>query len=335
MANSPVVSILSQYGRTSSVRRLHYACAPSVENGIRSFRLTHVVSPISIPRSIAVGRYNLSVRHRLPGQVRLCYKCQQAGHMARDCPQHITKKSKYMMSQEEAPQDTMPVDDHDDDPRTDTEREETSERALDNTEEIAQNLESGTYNDDNTFKEPAVDPTHETESGNDSGEQTIDPVPNDNVPKNDPTTATPLRGVTSEQSMTTPTINQHNQLDDTSPMQSTPANPTCQQMPPDTNTENPVQLQSMSDIPLSRKEVDDHIPRSRSPTPHESDNRRSRSTTPRNRSSRERSRSPSRETLYVPYVRDGKEQWRRARRDLKVTPKVALKSKPEATPSSQ
>ena len=60
-------------------------------------RYVNVVLKTAIPSNIQVGNRKLRVWHK--GQVRTCWRCQSAGHMAKDCPNASDQKLKQSKSE--------------------------------------------------------------------------------------------------------------------------------------------------------------------------------------------------------------------------------------------
>lgn len=76
-----LVSYLSRFGEVKQGKRLTYKDYPTVENGVRQFRLKKLKSPI--PSTVSFGRAFFMIAYR--GQVQTCGRCGEAGHLAKEC----------------------------------------------------------------------------------------------------------------------------------------------------------------------------------------------------------------------------------------------------------
>ena len=82
MADEHVTSHLSKYANVVSVRRLTYRNFPSIETGVRAFKLSNVRPTAQLPNIITVGPYHMVVR--VSGQY--VRRCGLNSHLVRDCP---------------------------------------------------------------------------------------------------------------------------------------------------------------------------------------------------------------------------------------------------------
>lgn len=81
ISDEVVVSFLKKHCKVLEGKRLYYKDFPSVQTGVRQFRVRLGESPI--PSSVNFGRAAFFVSHR--GQVKTCFKCKKTGHEAKEC----------------------------------------------------------------------------------------------------------------------------------------------------------------------------------------------------------------------------------------------------------
>jgi hypothetical protein len=86
MADECATTVLARYGKVANVRRLTYRDYPTIETGVRSFKLVNVLPSAQFPQYITVGHYNLTVRVRGRRQ-RCCFRCGSPQHILKDCPE--------------------------------------------------------------------------------------------------------------------------------------------------------------------------------------------------------------------------------------------------------
>ena len=81
ISDEAVVSFLRKYGSVLEGKRLHYKDFPTVQTGVRQFRVKLGDKPI--PSSVSFGRAAFFLSYQ--GQDKTCFKCQKTGHQAKDC----------------------------------------------------------------------------------------------------------------------------------------------------------------------------------------------------------------------------------------------------------
>ena len=96
MPDNAVRSLLSQYGHVTSVHRRKYAFAPTIESGVRIFKVVNLKG--FIPPSFQIGRYRLPDFVRYAGQPPRCYRCgsEEAEHQIRNCPKPQSYRRCYV-----------------------------------------------------------------------------------------------------------------------------------------------------------------------------------------------------------------------------------------------
>lgn len=84
MADLPVSTVVSSFGKILSHRRGHWQSHPEWENGVR-----HYIMELNtdIPSYIEAGSYKLHVKYN--GQIPTCRKCAGQGHIAAQCPNDV------------------------------------------------------------------------------------------------------------------------------------------------------------------------------------------------------------------------------------------------------
>lgn len=88
VSDAIVVSFLCRFGEVKEGRRLVYADFPSVETGIRQFKVK--LNGTAVPSSVNFGRASFFVSHR--GQAKTCLKCSRPGHLAKECSIVVCRK---------------------------------------------------------------------------------------------------------------------------------------------------------------------------------------------------------------------------------------------------
>jgi len=77
-----IVAMLSRYGEVREGKRLTYREYPTIENGLRQFKVK-LSGKLAVPSVFNFGKTSFFVSHR--GQIKTCIRCGQTGHLVKDC----------------------------------------------------------------------------------------------------------------------------------------------------------------------------------------------------------------------------------------------------------
>jgi hypothetical protein len=86
IGDSLVVTMLSRYGEVREGKRLVYRDFPTVETGVRQFKVK-LSGKAAVPSVVNFGKTSFFVSHK--GQVKTCIRCGRSGHLVKEC--EVTK----------------------------------------------------------------------------------------------------------------------------------------------------------------------------------------------------------------------------------------------------
>ena len=82
VSDQTIVAFLTRFGKVVQGRRLVYRDFPTVENGVRQYRV-EIRSNTTVPSVVSFGRTSFFVSYR--GQTKTCLRCGSKEHLAREC----------------------------------------------------------------------------------------------------------------------------------------------------------------------------------------------------------------------------------------------------------